>query len=627
MTISFRTAKNTGLMILLVIIFLESIFSFATISRSSDRLVHIITVDQVKLRRWYDVSEIIASAKDAFNDYRIGKVDVVAATDLLINRALKEINTIRKLAAEEDEIANINEIVDTTQEFKQSIYAYESAVRKGFRNDASARKMEEIALRTADRVALLGREAVAYVSKRIEENNKAILDISMFSQRMLAFVLFVAIIATIIVAFIMARVLARPIEELVDGTRRLSEGDLSFRVKIDSEDEIGQLARSFNIMAEKLKKSHSRLLASKTYTDNIIKSMTNSLVVINKDTTIRAANQATFDLLGYPEKELVGKRFSMIFAEGYYENIGLEHLIDKGFKSNVETTYLSKNGRKIPVLFTGSAIFDNEGNFEGVVCVAQDTTIQKEALRAGHLASIGELAAGVAHEINNPINGIINFAQILIDEIESGKIPSDKIPSMIIKEGDRVATIVKSLLSFAREGEETKGPVNLHEIIAEVLALTKAQLLKDGVTLSLEVPKNLPEINGNFQQIQQVLLNTINNSRDALNKKYPGPDPGKSLLIGAKEGLINEQPMIEVTILDQGSGIPAHIIDKVMNPFFSTKPAGLGTGLGLAISHGIITDHNGKLLIESDENKYTKVTILFPIGKNSSKQGDASQTS
>jgi len=309
---------------------------------------------------------------------------------------------------------------------------------------------------------------------------------------------------------------------------------------------------------------------------------------------------------------LIGKPFSRIFAEGYYSGIELDELINKGFTRNVETTYLSKYGEKIRMLFTASVIFSEEGRFEGIVCVAQDITMQTETLRAGHLASIGELAAGVAHEINNPINSIINFAQIMIDEVKKGEIPAPEIPEMIIKEGDRVAAIVSSLLSFARENEKEKKPIDARDVLDEVLALTETQIIKDGINLTVDFPRGLNKIVADFQQVEQVFLNIINNARYALNQRYAKAHPQKNFVIHGGEETVDGTHNLEVTFIDYGTGIPSSIIDKIYNPFFSTKPSGIGTGLGLAISHGIIADHGGKLSIESSYGEHTKVKILLP---------------
>jgi signal transduction histidine kinase len=191
--------------------------------------------------------------------------------------------------------------------------------------------------------------------------------------------------------------------------------------------------------------------------------------------------------------------------------------------------------------------------------------------------------------------------------------PTEEIPERIIKEGDRVATIVRSLLSFAREDDKKKKTsLNVQEVLEEVLALTKAQIDKDGISLKIDFPSKLPKIFGNFQQIEQVFLNIINNARYALNQQYPQTSPNKKLIIHGSEEIVDGRQHIEVTFIDYGIGIPTEVLDKIYNPFFSTKPSGKGTGLGLAISHGIISDHGGKLIFESNEDEYTKVLIFFP---------------
>lgn len=268
---------------------------------------------------------------------------------------------------------------------------------------------------------------------------------------------------------------------------------------------------------------------------------------------------------------------------------------------------------------------DEGGNIYSMLTVASDVTekltLEAEARRVAHLASLGELAAGVAHEINNPINGIINYAQILANKSKTGS-RENEIASSIIREGDRIANIVKSLLSFSRAGRTEKNPADIGEILQDSLALTETQLRKDGITLRVEVPRDLPRVLAHPQQIQQVFLNVMNNSRYALNQKYQGMHKDKILKITGENTIVDKRILIRITFYDHGIGIPAGDIDKVMNPFFSTKPRGKGTGLGLSISHGIVTDHGGNIRIESVEGEFTKVIIELPAigeehGKNS----------
>ncbi len=244
-----------------------------------------------------------------------------------------------------------------------------------------------------------------------------------------------------------------------------------------------------------------------------------------------------------------------------------------------------------------------------------DITEQKkaegEALRASHLASLGELAAGVAHEINNPVNGIINYTQILLNKYKPGTKEHD-IARRIIKEGDRIDAIVKNLLSFARERKEKKHPVSIYEIMSSSLALTETQLKKDGIELNVNIPFDLAQISAVPLQIEQVFLNIISNSRYALNRKNQAAHKDKIIEIIGERVTIEERPHVRITIYDNGIGIPFEILDKIMNPFFTTKPSDIGTGLGLSISHGIIHDHGGKIRVESSEGNFTKVIIDIP---------------
>ena len=268
--------------------------------------------------------------------------------------------------------------------------------------------------------------------------------------------------------------------------------------------------------------------------------------------------------------------------------------------------------RAIPILAANSKV-------ENVIEVARDITeklaLQAESIRVAHLASLGELAAGVAHEINNPINGIINYAEILIDE--SGKPPEKcEIPNRIIKEGNRIATIVRSLLSFAHQSNRTeRSSVQLQEVLSDALALCGKQMEKDGICVRVDVPDDLPVVTASPHQIEQVFLNIINNARYALNQKYQGMNRDKLLEIQGAVVVGNGlSPQVEITFHDKGVGIPAVIAGKIMDPFFSTKPKGVGTGLGLSISHGIISDHGGRIVTRSVENEYTTVRVIFPVG-------------
>ncbi len=258
----------------------------------------------------------------------------------------------------------------------------------------------------------------------------------------------------------------------------------------------------------------------------------------------------------------------------------------------------------------------DDGTPKAVIVVYRDLTEKKlleaETARACQLASVGELAAGVAHEINNPINGIINCAQMLIDEDGiSGE--QHEVSQRILKAGKRIAMIVRNLLSFARDHEEDPESVHIQRILSDSLDLTAAQLRSDGIDLKIDIPDEIPMIKARNHQMQQVFLNLISNARYALNQKFPAAHNDKVIEILGTTVNDNGRKYARLVFLDHGPGIAPDILDRICDPFFSSKPLGEGTGLGLSVSHAILKDHGGRLSFKSKEGEYTKIIIHLPV--------------
>jgi PAS domain S-box-containing protein len=243
--------------------------------------------------------------------------------------------------------------------------------------------------------------------------------------------------------------------------------------------------------------------------------------------------------------------------------------------------------------------------------VTEKVKLQAEAIRTDHLSSLGELAAGVAHEINNPVNGIINYAQMLANRFTSQD-PEWDIAGRIIAEGERIAGIVQSLLTFAGHGDHGKKEITLIDLLSDCLSLSHAQMRQDGIRLVLDLESDLPRILVDVRQMRRVFLNIISNSRHALNERYPSALEEKILRIGGKRIENEFGTFLRVEFYDQGTGIPPEDLGKVLTPFFSTKSGGTGTGLGLSTSRNILKQHNGSIEVESAFGDYTRVTIELP---------------
>jgi signal transduction histidine kinase len=228
------------------------------------------------------------------------------------------------------------------------------------------------------------------------------------------------------------------------------------------------------------------------------------------------------------------------------------------------------------------------------------------------LESIGTLASGVAHEINNPINGIMNYAQLMVDRLDADS-PLKEFAKEIGNESERVAIIVRNLLTFSRLGKETHSPANIGDIVNDVFNLIRSLTHHDQITLKLDIPDELPKIKCRSQQIQQVLMNLLTNGRDALNERYSDYDENKILTVKVRPFEKHKIKWIRMTVEDHGTGIPDEIRERIFDPFFTTKDRTIGTGLGLSISYRIVEDHAGELHFESELGQYTRFHVDLKV--------------
>lgn len=357
--------------------------------------------------------------------------------------------------------------------------------------------------------------------------------------------------------------------------------------------------------------------------ENLFASIQDPALIVSNENIILDANPATFAAARKIREEVIGKKVCDILhggrAAGATCPLEVQISTRKSMINEAELRGLNGN-----YLITLSPLAPTKGHQEATLLIARDLTeeelMKAEAMRAAQLASVGELAAGVAHEINNPINGIINYAQIILDD----PLDPDNLDNLhrIIREGKRIAVIVSNLLDFARRHEDSQTPVVLQNVITNCIDLINHQLKKDSIILELDMPDTLPPIMCNSQQIQQVLLNIMSNARYALNKRYPEPNPNKRVTIKGQQIRQKEKLYIRLTITDQGTGIEHDIMDRLFDPFFSTKPSGEGTGLGLSISHGLVLENNGFLRVSSEMGRSTSLIVDLPVAENSGDSHD-----
>jgi signal transduction histidine kinase len=240
---------------------------------------------------------------------------------------------------------------------------------------------------------------------------------------------------------------------------------------------------------------------------------------------------------------------------------------------------------------------------------AEKEQIQHQLFQSSKLASVGELSAGVAHEINNPLNGIINFAQLLKDDEVARTEEHRRMVDGIIDEGERIARIVRALLTFARQDPHELTRVNIAETIDASLSLFGHQLKKDGIAVEIEIEDGLPPVMADGPRLRQVMVNMVSNAHHALRAKASGEKVFRTTARAV------ERPggeRVQIEFYDTGIGIRREDIDKVFDPFFTTRRSTGGTGLGLSLSFGIVREYGGTITVESTEGIYTRFVVELP---------------
>ncbi|MCP4600192.1 MAG: PAS domain S-box protein [Proteobacteria bacterium] len=362
---------------------------------------------------------------------------------------------------------------------------------------------------------------------------------------------------------------------------------------------------------------------SERWLSTTLSSIGDAVITTDVDSKIFFMNPVATVLTGWELEEAKDRPLVDVFDIISEETLQpVENLVSKVLKGKSEegaanhTILISKDGTRRPIADSGAPITDNGGEILGIVLVFRDITAarEQEAIQRQNqkLQSIGTLAAGVAHEINNPLNGIMNYGELIRIRLDSES-PLIDFAKGIVEESQRIAIIVRNLLSFSRQDRETHSPVNMADIVTDMLSLTMTAFRKDQINVLLDIPDDLPKIKCRDQQIMQVLANLLNNARDALNERYPDYDDDKVVTISITPFEKESKPWIRTTIEDQGTGISKDISDIVFDPFYTTKPRDEGTGLGLSISHGIVKEHGGDLWFESIEAEYTRFHLDLQV--------------
>lgn len=342
---------------------------------------------------------------------------------------------------------------------------------------------------------------------------------------------------------------------------------------------------------------------------SVFDTATEGIVTIAAMGTIESVNGAALRLFGYQAEELIGSNVAVLMPEPFrsehddylrrYLATGQKRIIGIGR----EVLGRRKDGSEFPIdLSVGEGLSNGRRFFTAVI---RDITDRKEMqtklAQTERLVAVGELAAGVAHEVNNPINTIINCAQLIADGDDAGS-----NCEIIREEGQRIAEIVRDLLQFARDDRDRAQPTSVPEVVARTLRLLGENWKRHGISLHVDIPEDLPAVQARPQQLQQVLLNLLINAKDALGSCERDRRQVWLAAVVVDSG-------VRLTVRDNGPGIPSDLGNRIFEPFVTTKRARGGTGLGLSISKSIIEGYGGTIGFESQVGEGTEFGVWLPL--------------
>jgi len=364
---------------------------------------------------------------------------------------------------------------------------------------------------------------------------------------------------------------------------------------------------------------HEQLKKTNIFLNNIIRCSVDGIVVIDTEGSPLIFSEGAERILGYQAGEIIADRkrlhrfYPLELAREMMRRMRSGEYGPPDRLNTTEITFYNKDGQEVPVRFS-AAIIRDKGQEVGSVGIFSDLRehrrmqkkleeTQNQLLQAEKIASLGRMSAGVAHEINNPLAGILIYAELLQRDMEANAAGRPHLEE-IINQTLRCKQIVTRLLEFSRQSLGQKTRIDMNDIISRCVKLIDQQLIFHNIQIKLSLDPHLPQIFGDPGELQQVFTNLLLNAADAI--KGVGRITITSRADPERDGVI-------ITFADTGSGIPPELRDKIFDPFFTTKPPGKGTGLGLSIVYGVIQRHGGTIEVESPHGGGTEFIIRLPL--------------
>ncbi len=391
----------------------------------------------------------------------------------------------------------------------------------------------------------------------------------------------------------------------------INKAFLKDNISVPFEKKYNELEKKYKFLSERTKKLENVYRFHK----GIVQNISSGIVTIDFSGNITFINHAALKAIEYSYDDLINQPVNQLFADLYEaEDILKDLLKNKNMFESREVNLVTKTNKIIPIGFSTSILQSNDSKFEGVILLFRDLTnlinFRRQMERMERLATLGEVSAGIAHEIRNPLAGIKTSAQVLEESFS----PNDfraQLVSRIVKEIDRSNELLKKFFKFAKPSRPQQEFVDIEKIIEGVHLLLVSRMKKKKIKFKSEYMPELPKVFVDESQLEQVIVNLMLNAMDSIDSSGEINVKTNLTEMSSVSDKSNEKEMVLVQIMDTGKGIKDEIIEKIFNPFFTTKNEGIG--MGLAISSRLVEENGGRLEVKSEIKKGANFLLYLPI--------------
>ncbi len=601
----------TSFLMVFILLFSGILITLYIINKTTSNLNALLTLHKVEIIR----QELVINVQSVQSNLYTSGTMFGKELDFIVDNVLRlqeRVQTCTDCHHEPGVEQGIEELQVLTKQYMESLSYFITSTADPQR----IARLQVVAADIGDTIISKSQNMALTANENLRRKTTISMEKVQNSKRILALTMLFSLFAIILITFYLIRSITRPVSELLTATRRIRQGDLGYKSSYTKKDEFGELIQSFNEMSENLVKNNEKILAHMARNQTILETSTDGFVLLDENGQLIDANPAMCRMSGYSKEELLSMLINEIeLMETKVNAARLLSQIKSASSLLFQAEQKTKAGELVPVEISATyTIMENKGCY---FCFIRDISERKkmaeELLKAQKLESLGVLAGGIAHDFNNLLTGIMGY----IDLVQKSSVPGDKIQGWLEsakKASSRAQNLTQQLLTFSRGGEPVKRLVQIKELLEES---TRFVMSGSNVRCEYHLPENLWVVDADRGQIGQVVQNITLNGVQAMPEGGTFTVSAENFIVDKSSTLpLENGEYVMMLFTDNGAGIANEDIERIFDPYFSTKNT--GNGLGLTICHSIISKHKGYITVESEPGAGSRFIIYLPAVKEAS---------